>query len=108
MDALPEPSVASRVYISGPMTGLPEHNFPAFNAEAARLRAMGYEVANPAENPLCDSWQQYMRQDIAQLVGCDWMLMLPGWQRSKGAGIEHRLALDLGLPVFYAAGAEDG
>ncbi|MCI4427735.1 MAG: recombinase RecT [Burkholderiales bacterium] len=33
-----------RIYISGPMTGLPELNFPAFNAEAARLRALGFEA----------------------------------------------------------------
>jgi len=36
-------------YISGPMTGLPEHNFPAFNAAAAYYRERGFEVINPAE-----------------------------------------------------------
>ena len=41
-----------KIYCAGPMTGLPELNFPAFHAEAARLRAFGYEVINPAEiNP---------------------------------------------------------
>lgn len=41
-----------RVYLSGPMTGLPELNFPAFRVEAARLRALGFEVVNPADlNP---------------------------------------------------------
>ncbi|HEX8594362.1 MAG TPA: DUF4406 domain-containing protein [Pseudomonas sp.] len=34
------------------MTGLPEFNYPAFHAEAARLRTLGLEVENPAENPL--------------------------------------------------------
>ncbi|MBT9158943.1 MAG: hypothetical protein DDT26_00192 [Dehalococcoidia bacterium] len=41
-----------RIYISGPMTGLHDLNFPAFRDAAAKLRAIGYEVVNPAElNP---------------------------------------------------------
>ena len=38
-----------RIYVAGPMTGHPQLNFPAFHTEAARLRALGYEVVNPAE-----------------------------------------------------------
>ena len=33
-----------RVYVAGPMTGLPDFNYPAFNAEAQRLRGLGYQV----------------------------------------------------------------
>ncbi|MGE5607641.1 MAG: DUF4406 domain-containing protein, partial [Bacillota bacterium] len=39
------------LYLSGPMSGLPEHNIPAFNAAAARLRRLGFCVVNPAEYP---------------------------------------------------------
>jgi len=38
-----------RVYISGSMTGMPDHNIPAFNAAAERLRKEGHFVVNPAE-----------------------------------------------------------
>lgn len=38
-----------RIFISGPMTGLPDHNFPAFEAAAKRLRDDGHFVINPAE-----------------------------------------------------------
>ncbi|WP_307867059.1 DUF4406 domain-containing protein [Variovorax sp. E3] len=90
-----------RVYIAGPMTGFAESNYPAFHAAAARLRALGYHVENPAENPApaCGSWLGYMRLALAQLVTCDHIALLQGWERSKGAGVEWRLACDLGLPV---------
>ena len=38
-----------RIYISGPMTGKPDFNHPAFNAAAIRLREEGHFVINPAE-----------------------------------------------------------
>lgn len=38
-----------RIYISGPMTGLPDGNIPAFNAAAERLRTEGHFVINPAD-----------------------------------------------------------
>lgn len=59
-----------RIYLSGPMTGLPDYNYPAFNAEAARLRALGYTVENPAENPPVPGhvWELYMRAAIHKLL----------------------------------------
>jgi hypothetical protein len=93
-----------RVYISGPMTGLPAVNFPAFHAEAARLRALGFHVEIPAENsaPPRGTWKGWMRLSIAQIVTCDRVHMLPGWEGSRGAVIEHRLAKDIGIEVTYA------
>lgn len=91
-----------RIYIAGPMTGLPELNFPAFHAAAAALRAQGHHVENPAEinaDPKAQ-WLDCMRMDIARLVTCDAVLMLPGWQNSRGALVEHGLAVGLGLEVL--------
>jgi hypothetical protein len=91
--------VLKRVYIAGPMSGLPELNYPAFHAKAAELRAQGYHVENPAENPepACRSWLGYMRLAVAQLATCDAVYLLPGWSKSRGACIEHQLAAGLGL-----------
>lgn len=92
-----------RVYVAGPMSGLPELNFPAFHKAAADLRAKGFEVVNPAEinaDPTA-GWNACMRQDIAQLVTCDELAVLPGWQRSRGATIEMRLAADLGMRIVH-------
>lgn len=91
-----------RIYIAGPMSGLPEYNYPAFNSAAEELRRQGHEVENPAENPEppCKSWAGYMRMAVAQLVRCEVVALLPGWETSKGASVEHRLAHDLGLKVL--------
>ena len=88
----PTNTTMRRIYISGPMTGLPDFNYPAFNAEAARLRALGYHVENPAENPPQDSWEAYMEVCIPQLLNCDTIVLLPGWSESRGALRERQVA----------------
>lgn len=93
-----------RVYVAGPMTGLPELNFPAFHRMAAHLRGQGLHVENPAEinaDPTA-GWLECMRADIKRLVECDAICLLPGWSKSKGACIEHQLAVGLGLEVMEA------
>ncbi|WP_153135155.1 DUF4406 domain-containing protein [Paraburkholderia agricolaris] len=93
-----------KLYLAGPMTGYPELNFPLFHAEAARLRALGFEIVNPAElnDGNDDDWLACMRVDIKAAVDCDGVALLPGWEHSRGAPIEHRLLRDLGLRVFQA------
>lgn len=90
------------IYIAGPMTGIPGYNYPAFNAEAARLRALGYHVENPAENPSmehrAEPWQHYMRMAIRQMLTCDAVALLPGWSDSKGASMEYAVATRVGIP----------
>ncbi len=94
-----------RVYISGPMSGLPELNFPAFHAAAAVLRAKGLDVVNPAEinaeHP--GQWESCMKADIKALCDCDALVMLPGWERSKGAHLEVHLAHRLGMQILPVA-----
>lgn len=88
-----------RCYVAGPMTGLPELNFPAFHAAAYKLRAMGLEVVNPAEinaDP-SDGWRACMRKDIPQLVTCDTIVLLPGWEDSRGARLETHIGRELGM-----------
>lgn len=90
-----------RVYVAGPMSGIAEHNFPAFNEAASRLRAQGLVVVNPAELNVGQEgdWAACMRRDVAEMVTCDTLALLPGWDRSRGALVEVRLARDLGLRV---------
>lgn len=89
------------LYLSGPMTGRPELNFPAFHEAAAELRAAGLEVINPADlNPEPGHpWHYYMRRDIAALMECDGVATLWDWKESRGARLEVHIARELGLPV---------
>lgn len=94
-----------RLYLAGPMTGVVDHNFPAFHAAAGRLRDAGYEVVNPAENFGGQTHlprSSYMRTDLAMLLQCDAVVMLSGWEKSQGAKLEYLLAQELGLPVLDA------
>lgn len=91
------------VYIAGPMTGLPELNFPAFQRAAERLRASGYEVISPHE--VCPdkgmAWPDALRRDIPALCTCTAIALLPGWQKSKGATLEKTIADALGMRVIF-------
>ena len=89
-----------RVYIAGPMTGVPEYNFPAFHAAAARLRQAGWDVVNPAENfgGRTDLPREtYMRLDVSLMTTCVAVALLPGWHESRGALLEYLLARELGM-----------
>lgn len=91
-----------RLQLIGPMSGLPEFNYPAFNAAAAKLRAAGHEVWNPAESAGGDTGQVrawYMRQSLAALQEADMAILLPGWEQSRGARLEVAVALEIGLGV---------
>jgi hypothetical protein len=92
-----------RIYIAGPMTGLPQLNFPAFHAEAAKYRAKGCFVVNPAEingDPKM-KWEDAMRADIPLLLTCDTIAVLAGYTLSRGARLELEIAHALGMEVIW-------
>lgn len=97
-------------YISGPMTGLPNKNKEAFeevesqvNDILSRYRGETYEIVNPANLELSSkdpTWEEYMRNDITHLMRCDAIVMMDGWEESKGARIEFMLATKLGMEIL--------
>jgi hypothetical protein len=101
------------VYLSGQITGLhiveAKGNFERAEMEAIKLfsSVIGtndrLRIVNPMKidhNPNAE-WEDYMEKDIAQLLRCRGIYMLTNWKYSKGARIEHAIALELGLPVIY-------
>jgi hypothetical protein len=104
----------SKVYIAGPMTGYPLYNFEQFFAWAAAIRSTGDTPLNPAGRDLFkmfNGWV-YSEADYDELIEydlnlirqeADRMFMLRGWNFSKGAQMEHDLAVELGLNIQYEA-----
>jgi len=90
-----------RVYLSGPMTGLPENNFPAFRLWAERLRVQGYDVVSPAEIQEAGTWELCLRADLRELATCDAIALMPGWEASKGAHLDLHVAHRLGMGVLH-------
>lgn len=98
---IPEPVL--KIYVAGPMTGLPDYNYPEFHAAADLLRKAGYEVFNPAEiedsaNPP-KMWHEYMRLGLTKMLLCQGVALLDGYENSKGALIEINLAYSLGMEL---------
>lgn len=96
------------IYLSGPMTGIADYNFPAFNVAAAQLRAQGLHVINPAESfggSQTHSWETYTRKDIGHLLRVEEVRVLPGWEHSRGARLEVLVAQSIGIPVLTLAGS---
>jgi len=92
------------IYLSGPMTGLPDYNRPAFARVAEQLRSEGKTVFNPGdigpkENIMPRAW--YMRKDLDALLRSDSLYLLPGWEASEGAKLEVAIAKELELPIVF-------
>jgi hypothetical protein len=114
-----------RIYIAGPMRGIPDYNFPAFDAAADCLERAGWEVVNPAqidrelgfdpEDMLADhDWDQVpdgmdlrriANRDLIELLTCDAIHLLDGWETSLGACAERAVAHWVGVEVYKAGKA---
>ena len=105
-----------RIYIAGPMSGVPDYNYPAFDdAEVKIVNALGPEVLvlNPANNHNrrqdLPRWH-YISKTLEQLNGLAkvhvsskdecMVVTLSGWEYSQGARLEVEAAHQLGLEVY--------
>ena len=90
-----------KLYISGRISGRPTKLAQAEFGEAeAKIRKFGLIPVNPMNNglPADTEWEDQMGQDIAMLLRCDAIYMLPGWQQSEGATLEYLTTTDADIP----------
>ena len=91
-----------RVYIAGPMTGLPDYNYPAFFEAEGKIADTGADVFNPARHGIDPqkTHEEYMREALLDLCCCDAMVLLPGWENSQGALVEIVAAKAMGVKIY--------
>ena len=98
-------------YLAGPMTNIPQYNFPAFEDAAKRLRAIGFSLIVPSEtdSPAVqaaaraspdgsydadgkvggETWGDVLAKDVKRIADVvQGIILLPGWQQSRGARLE--------------------
>lgn len=113
-----------KLYVAGPMSGIPQFNFPAFFAAGDKLRELGYEVVNPAElddeedkgaamkskdgklgtgtGGIDKTWGDFLMRDVKLIADIvDGICVLPNWHKSRGARLETFCALQVQKPVFF-------
>ena len=92
-----------KIYISGKISGIEKEAERLFSDAEAKLISEGNNPVNPMTlNHQHDkSWHSYMKEDVKALCDCDAIYMLSNWTDSKGAIIEHTIAMYLGLKVIY-------
>ena len=92
-----------KVYISSKMTGLPDFNYSAFDKKAEELKAMGFNVLNPADigrkYGTDKSTAFYRRKNLEMLLQAD-ILLVFGNTDSKGVEFEILTASEIGIPVW--------
>lgn len=110
-----------RLYISGPVTGIPEGNRPAFEEAQKELEAFGYAASKPHDfiKPGCphdeamfisirqltvgqfiDGMPPYQGFGIVNEVRPYYhgVALLDGWEQSDGAKLEKQVAEACGIP----------
>lgn len=94
------------------MTGKHHFNVPAFDAKRDDLLAAGHTPVSPADldrafgydpahSPTDDGFvHSAIRRDLDAVLQCDGVVVLTGWEHSRGACAEVAVARWAGIPVF--------
>lgn len=97
-------------YLSGPMSGYEQYNYPYFEHCATILRNTGVTIESPHENIWPDGhdemtpdqlWKHMMEICIEQMNRCQGIILIKGWPQSRGAKQELQIAMQRDWPVWY-------
>lgn len=99
-----------QTYISGAISGRPRKEAEDhFTRVKEHLLIEGHLVLSPYVTRFQYSkrkdysWSDWMRESIVAMMDCDTIFMLNGWEDSRGASIEYKLALELGFNIQFEA-----
>ncbi len=103
-----------KIYLSGPISGIPNDNIDGVEKAYVYYNIQGFEVINPhhiaaalnddymLEGLGKPSYTDYLAMCIANLNECNILILLDGYKKSFGACMEIAFALKKGLPVLHA------
>lgn len=91
------------VYLSGPMTGLPDYNRAAFNLRAEAFKALGYSVNNPADISVTHGTEKsygfYFKRALRLMLESDVVYVFGDTSNSAGVQMELKVAEMAGMPI---------
>ena len=92
--------IGKKVYLSGPITGIKNYKGLFLFAEEIVRMCDAARIFNPASQiPDSLGYGQAMKRCVAELAKYEAIVMLPGWHASKGAKLEHDIALSCGMDI---------
>ncbi|MBR4787874.1 MAG: DUF4406 domain-containing protein [Bacteroidales bacterium] len=95
----------NKVYIAGKITGDAKYREKFAQAERYLTEWLEWkpeEVVNPVKE-CCQRWPWWrcMLRCLRLICGCKFVAMLPDWNESRGARIEHGWAQMIGKVILY-------
>lgn len=87
-----------KIYVAGAITNNPNYE-KQFREAESRLLEQGHAVINPVKN-LGFEYKEYIDMGLNELMRCDAIYLMEGWEKSSGANLEYNYAITVGLQVF--------
>lgn len=113
--------IKKTIYIAGPMRGYHRYNFDAFHEADIALKGWGWDTINPAQADLDEGFcpdtpqhtltkkdlEDFIVRDVHMVLSADAVVLLKGWEKSKGVAVEIAIAIYSDIPVYIYPGMQE-